>query len=171
MFSRFRRKDPAAEAAARLYGAIAARARAPVFFRSFAVPDTIDGRFDLLTLHAFLVLDALAGPGKDTAGVGTALVTRIFAGFEDALRDLGISDYGMSRRIKAMADAFYGRLEAYARVHTEDGLAEALVKNVYRGNDPTGGRSLELARYVLSARRALDTQSLATGDADFGALP
>lgn len=170
MLSRFRRKDPAREAADRLHAAVAARSREPVFYTAFAVPDTIDGRFDLLSLHASLVMEALKGRDPDEA-VATQLVTGIFAGFEDALRDLGVGDFGLSRRIKAMANAFYGRLEAYRAATDEAAMADALLRNLYRGDEGYLDRAARLARYVMAARTSLAASDLATGQADFGPPP
>src|SRR5262245_22820274 len=110
----FRREAPEIAAAQQLHGAIVTQARRPVFHTSFRVPDTIDGRFDLLAIHAFLVLEALREMGDAGDRVGTRLATEVFAGFEAGLRELGVSDMGLSRRIKAMADAFYGRVQTYS---------------------------------------------------------
>lgn len=170
MLSRFRRKDPAREAADRLHAAIAARSRAPVFYTDFAVPDTIDGRFDLLSLHTFLVMEALKGRDPEEA-VATQLVTAVFAGFEDALRDLGVGDFGLSRRIKAMANAFYGRLEAYRTAPDEATMSGALLRNLYRGDAAMSDRAARLARYVMGARAGLAPSDTASGEANFGPLP
>src|SRR5258705_13659412 len=106
MLRRSRHPDPALPAARRLYDLLVARAREPIFHTDFAVPDTIDGPFDLLTLHAFLVLDALKSQGPAGARLGSELASVIFAGFDQALRQLGVGDFGLSRRMKAMAGAF-----------------------------------------------------------------
>jgi cytochrome b pre-mRNA-processing protein 3 len=167
----FRRESPSRRAASLLHEGIAARARAAVFHTRFGVPDTIDGRFDLFTLHAFLVLDALkeaGGPGKAT---GEQLANAIFAGFEDALRELGVSDMGLSRRIKAMANAFYGRLAAYEAAGSEAELAAALLRNLYRGQSARGPEARSLAHYIVGARAGLRGQGLGEGRADFGPLP
>jgi cytochrome b pre-mRNA-processing protein 3 len=146
VLSRFRRKDPARDAAGRLHAAIAGRAREPVFHTEFAVPDTIDGRFDLLALHSFLVMEALKHHGEPGHAVGTHLATDVFAGFEDALRDLGVGDFGLSRRIKAMAGAFYGRLEAYGAAKGEAAMADAILRNLYRADDMARARATARAR-------------------------
>jgi cytochrome b pre-mRNA-processing protein 3 len=171
VLSRFRRKDVAREAADRLHAAIAARARDPIFHTEFAVPDTIDGRFDLLALHAFLVMEALKGHGEAGSAVSTHLATGVFAGFEDALRDLGVGDFGLSRRIKAMAGAFYGRLEAYGVAEDEPAMAEAILRNVYRGDDAATASAGALARYAARARAAVASGDTLGGVADFGPLP
>src|SRR5258706_14967183 len=113
MLRRSRRAAPAIPASRRLYVLLVARARGPIFHTAFTVPDSIDGRFDLLTLHAFLVLDALKSLGEAGDNLGTELASVIFAGFDEALRELGVRDFGISRRMNDLAGAFYGRLEAY----------------------------------------------------------
>jgi cytochrome b pre-mRNA-processing protein 3 len=165
----FRREDPARKAACLLQRAIAARSRETVFYSRFGVTDNIDGRFDLFTLHAFVVMEALKEAGGSQA-VGQHLANYIFASFEEALRELGVADAGLSRRIKAMANAFYGRLAAYAAAKSEHELADALGRNLYRGQS----HSLEapaLAHYMRVMREQLRRQNLSIGDIDFGPLP
>ena len=169
MLGLFRRDDPVKSAANRLQAAIAARARAPVFYTRFAVADNIDGRFDLFTLHACVVLQALKDAGGDPA-LGQHLANEIFASFEEALRDLGVTDAGLSRRIKAMANAFYGRLAAYDTAKSGQELAEVLTRNLYRGQ-PHDLEAQALAHYMQAMRQRLRNQNLATGEIDFGSLP
>ncbi len=168
-----RRADNSVIAARGLYELLVARARAPVFPTEFLVPDTIDGRFDLLTLHAFLVLEALKSQGAAGAKLGNHLVSAIFAGFDDALRELGVGDLGISRRIKAMANAFYGRLEAYGAARSDEALTQALLRNLYRSDAARRGEAAALAHYIASARRnlAAGASALVEGSIDFGPLP
>ena len=173
MLRRSRRAAPAIPASRRLYDLLVARAREPIFHTTFAVPDTIDGRFDLLTLHALLVLDALKSQ-EDTGGkLGTELVSVIFAGFDQALRELGVGDVGISRRMKALAGAFYGRLEAYRDANSTLELAPVLLRNLYRGEAARGHEAAMLAHYMMSARERLigHMADLLQGNADFGPLP
>ena len=173
MLRRPRRSDPAIPVSRRLYDLIVARARAPTFHTGFAVADTVDGRFDLLTLHAFLVLDAIKSLDGAGANLGTELASVIFAGFDDALRELGVGDFGISRRMKALAGAFYGRLEAYHAAIDADRLAPVLLRNLYRGDAARAHEAATLAYYMLSARKHLmgHAGDLLQGSADFGPLP
>lgn len=148
----FRREDGVSKTAGTLYEGLVAQSRAPRFYADLLVPDTIDGRFDLLALHGFLVLDGLSRAGEQGNRIGTALATRIFAGLEDALRDLGVGDIGLSRRMKQMADAFYGRISVYGAAQDEDAMAAALLRNLYRGEDARTLEARRLAPYVLSMR-------------------
>lgn len=173
MLRRSRRAAPFVPAFRRLYDSLVARAREPIFHTEFAVPDTIDGRFDLLTLHAFLVLDVLKSQGGGADTLGTELASVIFAGFDDALRELGVGDLGIARRMKALAGAFYGRLEAYRTADSVAQLAPVLLRNLYRGEAARTHEAGVLAHYMLSAREHLLGQAadLLQGRCDFGPLP
>jgi cytochrome b pre-mRNA-processing protein 3 len=163
------RKSAARKAFAQgLYDQMVARARAPVFFRELAVPDTIDGRFDLVTLHAWLVLERLKSTGQDAAA--QALTDTLFIGFDEALREQGTGDMGMGRKMKAMADAFFGRLAVYSAAQEPEALAAALAKNVWRGGAGADAPR-RLAAYVGTARAALASSDLEAGVLDFGPLP
>jgi cytochrome b pre-mRNA-processing protein 3 len=120
-----------------LFAGLAARAREPVFFLELGVPDTIDGRFDLLALHAWLVLERLAAE-RD---LSQTLTDIIFVQFDESLRQLGVGDIGIGHRVKKMADAFYGRLKAYGGAEDEGALAEAILRNVYRGDEARAGEA------------------------------
>jgi cytochrome b pre-mRNA-processing protein 3 len=151
-----------------LYQGLTARAREPLFFCALAVSDTIDGRFDLVALHAFLVLERLKQAGLDAEAQG--LMDTIFVGFDEAMRELGVSDMGLGRRMKTTANAFFGRLTAYGAATDGASLSAALAKNVWRGSPPAGAPE-RLAAYVLSARAALQASDIAAGMLDFGPLP
>jgi cytochrome b pre-mRNA-processing protein 3 len=141
-----------------LYGAIVAAAREPFFYRDLGVADTLDGRFDLVGLHAFLVirrLTALPPPGPETA---QAVFDAMFADMDINLREMGVSDLTVGKRVKAMWEAFHGRATAYAAALEagDDALAEALVRNVWRGQAPAGGAPVRLAAVVRRHARVLD---------------
>ena len=157
------------QAAVRLATALVARARNPIFFTKFNVPDTIDGRFDLVALHAFLVLDRLEASGR--RDLSQALIDAVFAGFDEGLRDLGAGDIGMGRRMKKIANAFYGRLNAYRSATGQVALAAALLRNLYRGDAVNEASARELVMYAESARAALAASDIGSGDAQFGPVP
>jgi len=152
-----------------LHQALVNRAREPVFFTRFNVADTIDGRFDLLVLHAFLLLDRLREAGQ--GGLAQGLIDTIFLGFDEGLRDLGTGDMGMGRRIKAMADAFYGRMQAYGASNDVAAMSDALRRNLYRGAESREAQSEALAHYVFAARDHLARADVGAGMVDFGPLP
>lgn len=146
-----------------LYDGLVSRAREAVFFADFGVADSIDGRFDVLVFHAWMVLAELKG-----APAAQGLTDAIFTGFDEAMREQGAGDMGIGHKLKAMANAFYGRLSAYDAAKDEAALAGALAKNLWRGA-AVDGRARVLAAYAMRAR-ALLRRSLPDG-LDFGALP
>jgi cytochrome b pre-mRNA-processing protein 3 len=118
-----------------IHGEIVAAARAPELFQEFAVRDDLDGRFEMLTLHAGLVLRRLRELGSSGEAIAQDLFDCLFRQVDDALREMAISDVGVAKRIKAMAEAFYGRSKAYhdaLSAHDREALAAALARNVYR---------------------------------------
>jgi cytochrome b pre-mRNA-processing protein 3 len=149
--------------ASRLYDGLVTRAREPVFFTSFAVADSVDGRFDMLAFHAWLVLAELKGrpPAQELTNV-------IFTGFDEAMRERGAGDIGIGHRLKDMGKAFYGRMAAYDAAKSGEELAAALTKNLWRGAGHEAQASA-LAAYAAGARK-----HLAAGlpdSLDFGPLP
>jgi cytochrome b pre-mRNA-processing protein 3 len=149
--------------AGRLYDGLVSRAREPVFFTRFGVADSLDGRFDMLAFHAWLVLTELKG-----APVAQDLTNLIFTGFDEAMREQGAGDMGIGHKLKAMANAFYGRMTAYDSAKDEQELAAALARNLWRGG-AADDRARALAAYAGRARQSL-RQSLPDA-LDFGPLP
>jgi cytochrome b pre-mRNA-processing protein 3 len=148
------RKNPHREAVERLHEKIVAQSRLPAFFLPpYGVPDTLVGRFEILTLNAGLVLRRLNQPPEPGPEVSQALSNAIFSHFDDALREIGISDVGVPKKMKKLAGAFMGRGAAYARAFEQDEaqLAAALARNVLGG----AGDGAALAAYALAARKRL----------------
>ena len=164
MLNALRRRKEYRLKAANLYAAVVERAREPVFFAIFGVKDTLDGRFDLIVLHVWLVLDRLKG-----GPLSQAFVDRVFVGFDEALRELGAGDIGIGKRVKKFADAFYGRMQAYGEATNEASMEAALIRNLYRGEPGAGANAL--ARYVLRARERLVDCDVDAGQLEFGPPP
>lgn len=167
MLKRLRSNSEAKALARRLYGGVMQRARARGFYTTWGVADTIDGRFDLVVLHAWLVLEALGS----SATIAQALVDEIFVGFDEALRELGVGDMGGGRRRTALTGAFYGRLHAYGAAEDAKELADAIYRNVYRASGSRESDAVALATYALEARSRLRNASIEAGQLDFGPLP
>ncbi len=168
MLNVLRRSAARRKTAEALSAAIAVRARAPEFFRDWGVADSFNGRFDMLTLHAWLVLERLREAGY--GDLSQALVNALFASFEEALREQGAGDIGMSRRLKKIANAFYGRLGVYGRAASPAELAAALLRNVFGGEPEKASDAERLAEYAMLARARLASAQLAEGRLDFGPL-
>ncbi|HWB52312.1 MAG TPA: ubiquinol-cytochrome C chaperone family protein [Stellaceae bacterium] len=173
----FRRKTTR-EAAERTYVVLVEQARRPAFFTELGVPDTLDGRFELICLHVFLYLRRLKGAGGSAAELGQRLVDTMFADFDRSLREIGTGDLSVGRQVKRMAEAFYGRIRAY-----EDGLAAglldedetlraALARNLYGTVSASPPQVARMARYLRGAAAELAAQpaaSLLAGDVVLGA--
>jgi cytochrome b pre-mRNA-processing protein 3 len=149
-----------------LYGMIVAQARLPQLYRDYAVPDTINGRFDLIVLHLALVLDRLrASPAL--ADLAQGLFDRFCRDMDDSLREMGVGDLAVPKEMRRMGEAFYGRAEAYRAALAGDDdrtLVDTLKRNIYGGAPATGAS--RLAAYVREAVRrlkALDEVALTAG--------
>lgn len=151
-------------AAAGLYQSIVTQSRNPVFFTQMGVSDTMDGRFDVLTLHAALVLTRLRALGADGAKLSQAVFDQLLLSLEEALREVGIGDVGVPKHMRKMVKAFNGRVHAYgsALAQGDGALAVALARNVYRAGD-SGAAPHEaeaLAAYAAAMHAALGRQGL-----------
>ena len=143
-----------ADQAKALYAAIVAAARQPQFYRDMQVPDTIDGRFEMLVLHLALVVARLHGEQNK---LRQQLVNRFCVDMDDNVRELGAGDLGVSKKVRRMAEAFQGRYGAYEAAQDLAAMSDAITRNVYAGKAPSDA----LARYALSAREKLSAQALA----------
>ncbi len=153
------RRDSSSTVTDALYGQIVAAARQQAFYSAWNVPDTPLGRFEMLSLHMFLFLHRLRG--EDTATeIGQAIVDEFFRDVDHSLRELGIGDMGVPKRVKKLARMFYGRAASYGEVLDRDdkpALAAALARNV-APDRPVWPGSGPLAAYVFEAREALAGQ-------------
>lgn len=165
-----------ADTVAALYGQLVAQARQPGFYTACAVPDTVEGRFEMIALHAFLVMRRLK-TGGTADRLAQDLFDLMFADMDRNLRELGTGDLGVAKRIKKLAKAFYGRIAAY-----EDGLnaavagrlEEALARNAYEDAAVPPAAVALLADYVRRADAELAAQPLAelsAGRVRFAAAP
>ena len=168
ILARFRRNSQARTIHA-LYGAIVAQARSVTFYADYRVPDTVDGRFDLIVLHLVLLLNRLGRSAEAWRGFGQKLLGQKLLGQElfdafcrdlDAnLREMGVGDLAVPKRMQAFAEAFYGRQAAYlAALDATDGRAfeKALARNIFPAGNDAG--AAQLARYARAAVTSLDAQ-------------
>jgi len=176
LFGLFRRK-PHERQGFELYGAAVRAARNPVFFTTLGVPDTLDGRFDLVGAHVALLIRRLRRD-QDPRGpaLAQAVFDAMFADMDFNLREMGVGDMSIAKRVKAMWEAFHGRAVAYeAPLDAADpaALAEALARNVWRGAKPADApEPRRLAALMLAADTALaaqDIEDLMRGEAHFPA--
>ena len=137
----------------RLYGEIVAAARQPVLYAEYNVPDTPLGRFEMLSLHLFLILHRLRAEEGAAKAVAQELTDDFFQDVDHSLRELGIGDHGIPRRVKKLGRMFYGRAVAYGRALDESdraGLAAALRRNI-RPDEENWPEAEQLADYTMAA--------------------
>jgi cytochrome b pre-mRNA-processing protein 3 len=162
-FNHFRRpRIPSRGTIEAIYGMIVTQAREPLFYRDLAVPDTVNGRFDLLVLHVWMVLRRLQAI-EGGAGLCQQLFDRFCEDMDGNLREMGVGDLTVPKRMQAFGEAFYGRIAAYdlALGAGEEPLAQALCRNILNGADIEQARRLAVyAGVVIAALAALDEATL-----------
>ncbi len=144
-----------------LYRGLVAQARMPGFYLHAGVPDTVEGRFEMVALHAFLVLRRLKGAGDPAKEVAQRVFDIMFDDMDQTLREMGVSDLSVGKKIKAMASAFYGRMAAYDAGLDAEGdkeLQDAIRRNVFAGLDPAASNLAALALYVRNCVAVLGSQ-------------
>lgn len=144
--------------AASLYGAIVAQARSPAFYAVLGVPDSIEGRFEMVVLHTVLVVRRLRGEGGTEAQeLGQEIFDYFCLDMDRTLREMGIGDLSVPKKMRAVGEAFYGRANAYEpclAAGDADGLAAAFVRNIL-SEGPGASNAPHLAAYALAVAGAL----------------
>lgn len=159
-----------------LYESIVARSRDPIFYQSFGVPDTVEGRYELLVLHGYAVMSRLKECGEEAEALNQRLFDLVFSDMDDNLRELGVSDLKVGVKVKKLAQAFYGRAVAYENGLAADDRAElddAIARNVFGTADPAEGHVGAMADYLRTTVDRLAGQpikELLAGNVDFGPL-
>ncbi|MDP4796389.1 MAG: ubiquinol-cytochrome C chaperone [Rhodospirillales bacterium] len=163
---------PNVEIAQALYGTTILAARRPFFFTECGVPDTPEGRFEMLALSAFLVLNRMKN-FADMAELSQTYFDVMFDDIDSNLRELGVGDISVGKKVKKLAQSFYGRIKAYeAGLHDEsDGaLSMAIERDLLRGTSPERANIEKLVKYVRAEHDFLsrqDADSLAAGRISF----
>ncbi len=162
LFSFLRRENPSETAAIAMYGSIVAQARTATFYSELGVPDSLNGRFDMIILHAMLVMRRLRDePTETDHTLSQALFDYMFKDMDRSLREVGVGDMSIGKHIKKMAKAFYGRAEEYEKGldQNDETFLEALKNNLYRTETPTQTQTQLLMQYVRSTEKALKSIS------------
>ena len=152
-----------------IYGMIVTQAREPLFYRELGVPDTVNGRFDLLVLHLWLVLRRMQ-PMDGAAGLSQALFDRFCEDMDGNLREMGVGDLTVPKRMQTFGEAFYGRVAAYdvAVSAGQEALAQALCKNILNGEAIDKARQLAVyVEAVLADLAGLNQTTLLGGSWKF----
>ena len=152
-----------------IYGMIVAQAREPLFYRDLGVPDTVNGRFDLLVLHLWMVLRRTKSI-EGGAGLSQMLFDRFCDDMDGNLREMGVGDLTVPKRMQAFGEAFYGRVAAYdlALSAGAEPLAQALCKNILNGEKIENARRLACyTEAAIAALAGLDGATLQSGSWKF----
>lgn len=146
-----------------LYSEIVAAARREAFFSAWEVPDTPLGRYEMVSLHMFLFQHRLRGQAGAAGDVAQQLIDEFFLDVDHSLRELGVGDLGVPKRMKKLARMFYGRATAYGEAldaGNREQLADALARNI-RPDTNEWRHAGMLADYMVSAAAALTRQPTA----------
>lgn len=146
-----------------LYRQLVNQARCPVFYMDFGVPDTVEGRFEMVALHAVLTMRRLKNANPEARAFGQRVFDVMFDDMDQAMREMGVSDLRVGDKIRALAEAYFGRIAAY-----EDGLTatdnallyEVVARNVYGEASASQAQIAAMARYMRACDTFLSTQDL-----------
>ncbi len=171
----FQKRNRSAPAANLAYEKIVAQARHPGFYLSGRVDDTVDGRFDMIVLHAYLLINRLNEDGDGrSSGFAQAVFDVLFEDMDRSLREMGVGDISVGKKVKMMAQVFYGRAKAYEAAlkvyeQTPDELIAVLERNLFPDREETGAAT-RIAAYMVGSRdhlRDLGTADLLAGECSF----
>jgi len=159
---RFFRPRATQNAGRKLYAGVVAQARTPSLYADFGAPDTVEGRFELYTTHVFLLLDRLRGQGARASETSQHLFDIYLSALDDALREMGVGDLSVGKKMRKLGEAFYGRVKSYEAAFqslpSTEALEALLARTVYAEAAPENAP--KLAAYVVAQRAALAEQSL-----------
>lgn len=170
------RKNPYAQVVHGVYASALSFSRSPKFYQEYSVPDTLDGRFDLLLLTVFLVMQRMLdeqteGSRKVAKKFNQALFDETFKDMDQTLREMGIGDMGVPKHMRKMMRAFNGRMHAYENAITTATLKDALIKNLYgtiEAPDESSVVKMEQKIYeVLECLKAQKIEDLLAGRIEF----
>ena len=155
------RPRPARLAGQAVYEAATRQARQPDFYRELGAPDTPEGRFELYSLHVVLLLHRLKGEGGEAAETAQALFDTFLSALDDALRELGVGDLSVAKKMRKLGEAFYGRAKAYDNLLATADRAElsALIERTVFADAPSEGCA-RLVDYVMASAAGLAAQPL-----------
>ncbi len=162
ILDRLLKPRPAKAAGGKLYASAVAQARSAPLYVQMGVSDSLEGRFELFTLHVVLLLERLKGQGESAAELSQATFDAYVRGLDDAFREIGVSDTAVGKKMKKLAGAFYGRLKAFdeaaGSLPDSAALTDMLARTAFEERGE--GDVTALTAYVIAARDHLATQPL-----------
>ncbi len=168
------RSKPQKNVGLSLYAACVEQARLPDLYLNMAVPDTVEGRFELYTLHVMLLLDRMRGQGARAQDISQALFDSYIQALDDALREMGVGDLSVGKKMRKLGEAFYGRAKSYevafASLPDTQELNALLARTVF-AETPTA-EVAPIASYVLAQRDnllGLPLEAILDGNMTWGA--
>ena len=166
-------RPPGADAATALYEAVVAQARQPAFYLWCGLPDSLDGRFEMIALHSFIVLRRLRALGEAADEVAQIFVDTLVLDLDRSLREMGVGDLGVGKRVKRMAAGFHGRITAYDQglASGPEELEAALRRNVFGTTSPEPWQVSAMAAYLRREVEAQPDAGLLAGKLSFGPPP
>ncbi len=171
MFALLKSKNPYEQNARAVYAKALEHIRKPQFYTAFGVPDTFDGRFDVLLVHVFMVMEAVGYGNPKADDFNQALFDVTFADMDQTMREMGIGDMGIPKHMRKMMKAFNGRMHAYQGAFKDGGLEEALRRNLYGTIDTVDAGTVEkFSSYFkdnMGVLKALGFDALVSGAFEF----
>ncbi|MTI17370.1 ubiquinol-cytochrome C chaperone [Rhodobacteraceae bacterium RKSG542] len=170
----FRRRDDSS--VLRVYKSIVSQARQPVFYTQLRVPDSVEGRFEMIVFHAFCVFHRLQGEDDRASKLAQDVFDLFFVDMDQSLREQGIGDEGVRRRIRKMSESFFGRSQAYSQAladGNDEALAEAFLRNIYAEPTQTLAASalVEYMHATLSKLGRTPVQEIMSGSVSWAEVP
>ncbi len=162
MLARLFKPRPARLAGEALYAAVVQQARSTALYVALGAPDTTEGRFELYSLHVYLILERFKDGGDQAGDTAQMLFDTYLSALDNALREMGIGDLGVGKRMRKLGEAFYGRVQSYeqalAALPDQTILQAMLVRTVYAGAETETATAM--ADYIVAQRQGLAAQTL-----------
>lgn len=162
MFKSLFKAKPVHREALDLYALAVEQARQPAFYTHMGVADRIDARFELYTLHVLLIFVRLRHDSPRSAELAQAMFDQYVSALDNVLRELGVGDVSVGKKMRKLGEALYGRMASYEKALTDkdfESLTVAIARNVFEAEDSQRGEAL--ARYAVASHEALATQTIA----------
>lgn len=164
------------ETASELYGSVVTQARNPVFYADMGIPDTLEGRYEMVVMHLSLVLERLRTVGGEGIALSRETIETFVADMDGSMRELGVGDLTVPKKVKNAAAGLYARADAYRQALIQEGAGagatgalDAAIARFALGDETAAGRAADLARYYRGVTASLAGRDVA--DVLAGRLP